>query len=76
MVKCEYLETRSDGVILVKTSSTDNKMLYQKETGLLMIDPIDVGDRYFDEVAFEVKYKPKFYTYIESETDIPEENKE
>lgn len=70
MLKFEYFGTREDGVILVKTVSTENKMVYQKETGLLMENPIDVGERYFDEAAFEVKYKPKFYTYIESETDI------
>ena len=75
MVKCELYRIREDGVILVQSKSDENKMLLQKETGLLMPDPIDVGDRYFDEKAFEVKYKPKFYTYLETDKEIetPEE---
>lgn len=75
MVKCEFLRIREDGVFLVQSKSDENKMLLQKETGLLMPDPIDVGDRYFDEKAFEVKYKPKFYTYLETDKEIetPEE---
>ena len=34
MIKCDYLTTRSDGVILVKTYSTENKYIKQVETGL------------------------------------------
>ena len=70
MIECKLFRIREDGVILVQSKSTENKMLLQKETGLLMPDPIDVGDRYFDERAFEVKYKPKFYTYIETDKDL------
>lgn len=74
MVKCELLRIREDGVILVQSKSDQNKMLLQKETGLLLPDPIDVGERYFDEVAFEVKYKPTKYTYIETGQEVvPEE---
>ena len=73
MVECKLLRVREDGVFLVQSKSTENKMLLQKQTGLLMPDPIDVGERYFDEKAFEVKYKPKYYTYIETEEDIKEE---
>lgn len=73
MIKCELLRIREDGVILVQSKSDENKMLLQKETGRLLPDPIDVGDRYFDERAFEVKYKPKLYTYIETDQEIVSE---
>lgn len=76
MVKTELFRINEDGVILVQTKSTDNKMLLQVETSLEMPDPIDVGERYFDEKAFEVKYKPKFYKYIEIDKDIPVEVEE
>lgn len=70
MVECKLLRVREDGAFLVQSKSTENKMLLQRETGLLLPDPIDVGERYFDEVAFEVRYKPKFYTYVETEEYI------
>ena len=34
MIKCDYLTTRSDGLILVKTYSTENKYIKQVEMGL------------------------------------------
>ena len=43
------------------------------ESDLLMKDPIDVGEKYFDPVAFEVKYRPVYYTYIETDEKIPED---
>lgn len=70
MVKCEFLRTREDGVILVQTISTEGKLLLQVETGLLFPDPIDVGEKYFDEKSFEVKYKPKFYRYVETDQPV------
>ena len=70
MVECKLLRVREDGVFLVQSKSDENKMLLQKETGRELPDPIDVGERYFDEKAFEVKYKPKFYTYIETDKDL------
>lgn len=73
MVETRFFRTREDGVILVQTVSTKGKMLLQKETGLLFPDPIDVGEKYFDEKTFEVKYKPKFYTYIETDEPVVRE---
>ena len=61
MIKCEYFTTREDGVVLCKTYSTENRMLLQKETGITYFDPIDVAE----EVDGE--YRPKFYTYEETE---------
>ena len=72
MIRCELFAIREDGVILVQTKSTEGKMLLQKETGLKMPDPIDVGDKYFDEKEFEVKYRPRFYSYLETDEDIQE----
>ena len=73
MIKCELFRIREDGVILVQSKSDENKMLLQKETGRELPDPIDVGDRYFDERDFEVKYKPRLYTYIETDEEIKPE---
>lgn len=73
MLECKLYRIREDGVILVQTTSTENKKVLQVETGLEMIDPIDVGDRYFDKVAFEVKYRPLKYTYIETDKEIEKE---
>ena len=73
MVKCEFYRIREDGVLLVQSKSTEGKMLLQLESDLLMKDPIDVGEKYFDPVAFEVKYRPVYYTYIETDEKIPED---
>lgn len=62
MKKCEYYMTRSDGVILVKTYSDNNKYIKQLETGL----DIDIGVYEYGE------YHPLKYTYIETEKDIEE----
>ena len=64
MIKCEYFKTRSDGVVLVKTHSTDNKYIKQVETGLEYDEAIDVG------VEVGGKYYPKNYTYIETEKEL------
>ena len=64
MIKTEYYATRNDGVILVKTYSTENKYIKQAETGLEYDEAIDVG------VEVGGKYYPKNYTYIETEKGI------
>ena len=43
MIKCEYFDTRSDGVILVKTYSDSNKYILQNETNNEYDIAIDVG---------------------------------
>lgn len=78
MIHYNYYETREDGVHLVQSVSDQGVYLMQLETGLRMPDPIDVAERYFDEKAFEVKYKPKYYHYVETsekiEPETPEES--
>lgn len=64
MIKCEFYMTRNDGVILVKTYSTEKKYIKQAETGLEYDEAIDVG------VEVGGKYYPKNYTYIETEKEI------
>lgn len=72
MIHYNYLRTRDDGVDLVRTTSDKGLYLMQLETNLLFPDPIDVAEKYFDEKTFEVKYRPKFYHYIESNIRIEE----
>ena len=60
MIKCDYLTTRSDGVILVKTYSTDNKYIKQVETRLEYDEAIDIGKKVGEA------YKPTKYTYVET----------
>lgn len=67
MIKCEYLKTRDDNVILVKTYSTDNKYIMQLETGLEYNEAIDVG------IYKNGSYMPLHYTYIELQKEIEEE---
>lgn len=66
MIKTEYYDTRNDGVILVKTYSTENKYIKQLETNLEYDIAIDVG-----EVELDI-YKPKNYTYEETDNEIKE----
>lgn len=66
MIKTEYFNTRNDGVILVKTYSTENKYIKQLETNLEYDIAIDVG-----EVELGI-YKPKFYSYEETDELIKE----
>lgn len=73
MIIYTYLRTREDGVVLVQSKSDRNVYLLQVETGRELPDPIDVGEKYFDEVAFEVKVRPTLYTYIETDKEIPSE---
>ena len=67
MIKTEYYSTRTDGVILVKTYSTENKYIKQPETNLEYDIAIDVG-----EVELGI-YKPKNYTYEETDNEIKED---
>ena len=64
MIKCDYLSTRSDGVILVKTYSTENKYIKQVETGLEYDEAIDIGEKVGED------YKPTKYTYVETDKEI------
>ena len=66
MIKCDYLTTRADGVILVKTYSTENKYIKQVETGLEYDEAIDIG-------VYQNGYKPLKYTYVETDKTIEEE---
>ena len=63
MIKCDYLTTRSDGVILVKTYSTENKYIKQVETGLEYDEAVDIG-------VYENGYKSLKYTYVETDKEI------
>lgn len=67
MIKTEYYSTRTDGVVLVKTYSTENKYIKQLETNLEYDIAIDVG-----EVELGI-YKPKNYTYEETDELIKED---
>ena len=64
MIKTEYYDTRTDGVILVKTYSTENKYIKQLETNLEYDIAIDVG------IEENNIYKPKFYSYEETDNII------
>ena len=59
MIKTEYFNTRNDGVVLVKTYSTENKYIKQLETNLEYDIAIDVG------IEENNIYKQKFYSYEE-----------
>lgn len=67
MIKTEYYSTRSDNAILVKTYSTENKYIKQVETGLEYDTAIDIG------IEENGVYKPKFYSYVETERPIENE---
>ena len=64
MIKTEYYTIRKDGVILVKTYSTENKYIKQLETGLEYDSAIDIG------IYENGVYKAKKYTYIETDKEI------
>lgn len=66
MIKTEYYDTRNDEVILVKTYSTENKYIKQLETNLEYDIAIDVG------ILENGIYKPKNYTYEETDELIKE----
>ena len=60
MIKTECYMTRSDNEILVKSYSTENKYIKQVETGAEYDIAVDVG------VLENGVYKPKYYTYTET----------
>lgn len=64
MIKCEYFDTRSDGVILVKTYSDSNKYILQNETNNEYDIAIDVG---FKKNNI---YEPIYYSYIETDKEL------
>ena len=64
MIKTEYYSTRTDGVVLVKTYSTENKYIKQLETNLEYDIAIDIG------IEENNIYKPKFYSYEETDKII------
>ena len=64
MIKTEYYSIRTDGVVLVKTYSTENKYIKQLETNLEYDIAIDVG------IEENNIYKPKFYSYEETDKII------
>ena len=64
MIKTEYYSTRTDGVVLIKTYSTENKYIKQLETNLEYDIAIDVG------IEENNIYKPKFYSYEETDKII------
>ena len=67
MIKTEFYLKRSDGVILVKTFSTENFYIKQVETGLEYTEAIDVG------IYKNDSYLPLHYTYEETDKPIEEE---
>ena len=67
MIKTEYFNTRNDGVILVKTYSTENKYIKQLETNIEYDIAIDVAKLELGE------YKPMHYTYEETSNEIKED---
>ena len=67
MIKTEFFKIRDDGVILVKTYSTENKYIRQVETGLEYTEAIDIGEKVGED------YKPSKYTYEETDKPIDEE---
>ena len=60
MIKTEYYTTRSDNEILVKSYSTENKYIKQVETGNKYTEAVDIG------ILENGVYKPKYYTYTET----------
>ena len=60
MIKQEYYQTRSDGVVLTRTYSDEEMKIRQRETDILYDEAIDV--------------EPLRYTY--EETNIPIEEEE
>ena len=60
MIKCDFFEKTSEGLILCRTYSSENYLLLQNETGVKYIEAIDVA---IEENGI---YKPKYYTYTET----------
>ena len=60
MIKCEFYQKTSEGIILCKTYCTENKILIQNET----------SEKYIEAIYISIEengvYKPKYYTYTET----------
>ena len=67
MIKTDFFKIRNDGVILVKTYSTENKYIRQVETGLEYTEAVDIGLKLTDDT-----YIVKSYTYVETDKSIEE----
>ena len=67
MVKTDFFKIRNDGVILVKTYSTENFYIKQVETGIEYTEAIDIG------ILENDVYKAKLYTYVETDKEISNE---
>ena len=63
-MECIFLEVVNNKNI-VKTTS--DFMLLQNETGLKYANPVDIGE-------FDIMWKPKYFTYTETNEPIPQEN--
>ena len=59
MIKTELFSSE-DKTILVKTHSTENKYIKQVETGNEYTEAVDIG------ILENGLYKPKYYTYTET----------
>ena len=60
MIKCEFFKKTSEGLILCRTYSSENYILLQNETGEKYIEAIDIS------IEENSVYKPKYYTYTET----------
>ena len=60
MIKCEFFKKTSEGFILYRTYSTENYLLLQNETGEKYSEAIDIA------IEENGVYKPKYYTYTET----------
>ena len=67
MVKTDFFKIRNDGLILVRTYSTENKYIRQVETGLEYTEAVDIGLKLTDDT-----YIVKSYTYVETDKSIEE----
>lgn len=67
--KCDYYMTRSDGVMLVKTYSTENFKIQKVGTNEMYEEAIDIG--YYN--ASTQSYSPLNYSYIETNEKIKTE---
>lgn len=64
MIKCEFLKKTIEGLILCRTYSTEDKYIKQVETDIEYEEAVDVG------IEENGQYKPKFYTYEETNKPI------
>ena len=60
MIKCDFFKKTSEGLILCRTYSIKNYLLLQNETGEKYSEAIDIA------IEENGVYKPKYYTYTET----------